>query len=53
MASSRTVPKDVLRWIRVKDGPDPQFESKAALDDYCTKLSREYPSECAYLSSAK
>ena len=39
--------------VPFKDGPDPQFESKAALDDYCTKLAREYPSECAYLSSAK
>ena len=38
--------------VPFKDGTDPQFESKAALDDYCTKLSREYPNECGYLSSA-
>ena len=35
--------------VPFKDSPDPEFEDKAALDDYCVKLLREYPNECAYL----
>ena len=35
--------------VPFKDGPDPQFDDKVALDDYCAKLLGEYPNECSYL----
>ena len=37
--------------VPFKDGPDPLFDDKAALDDYCTRFLRDHPNECAYLST--
>ena len=47
MASSRTVPKDVLRWIRVKERNAAQatIHWRFNTQDARTKLHRLYPSD--------